>query len=138
MPSPPLPIKVVHLLARPNPAVMATVASDGRPVTAAAWYLLQPDRTILFALGAGRARVQHLQRDPRTSLSVLASDGSHTHVTLQGRTEGIYADPHLLDIDRLAVHYTGRPYPDRTHPRVSLHMQIDDWRLERRVFTGLQ
>ena len=134
MSSPTLPIKVVELLTRPAPAVMATVGSDGRPVTATAWFLLQPDHTILFALGAGRARVRHVQLDPRISLTVLDSHGSGTHVTLQGWTDGVFTDNRLRDIDRLSEHYTGRPYPDRTSPRVSLRMHINDWRLERRSF----
>ena len=28
-------------LAQPNPAVMATVAADGRPIAVATWYLLE-------------------------------------------------------------------------------------------------
>ena len=43
MPSTPLPQNVLDLLAKPNPAVMATLAADGRPVTVATWYLLEPD-----------------------------------------------------------------------------------------------
>lgn len=138
MSSPTLPIKVVEMLMRPNPAVMATVGSDGRPVTATAWFMLQPDHTILFALGAGRARVRHVQMDPRISLTVMASPGSTTHVSLQGWVDGIYTDVHRRDIDRLSEHYTGRPYADRRSPRVTLRMHIGDWRLERRVFGGLQ
>ena len=64
MPSMPLPQNVLDLLAQPNPAVMATLATDGRPVTVATWYLLEPDGTILLGLDAARARLSHLRRDP--------------------------------------------------------------------------
>ena len=39
----PLPPRVLDLLRRPNPCVMATLAADGRPATVATWYLLEPD-----------------------------------------------------------------------------------------------
>src|SRR5579875_318218 len=85
MPATPLPQNVLDLLARPNPAVMATIAADGRPVTVATWYLLEPDGTILLGLDAGRARLEHLRRDPRVSLTALAEDDWYTHVSVQGR-----------------------------------------------------
>jgi hypothetical protein len=34
MPTMPMPEQVLDMLRQPNPAVMATVAADGRPVTA--------------------------------------------------------------------------------------------------------
>ena len=57
MPSTPLPDRVVELLRQPNPAVMATVAADGRPVTVATWYLLEDERHVLLGLDAERARL---------------------------------------------------------------------------------
>src|SRR5688572_1077843 len=60
MPVPPLPDDVAALLAQPNPAVMATLGSDGRPVSVATWYLLEEDGTILLNLDAARARMKHL------------------------------------------------------------------------------
>ncbi len=134
MPLDPLPIRVVQMLSRPNLAVMATVDAAGHPVTAVTWYLLEPDESILFALGAGRSRVRHLQQDPRISLTVLAADGAHTHVSLQGWVEGIFVDTHRRDSDRMARHYTGRPHPDRQSPRTTVRMRIDSWRLEKRSF----
>lgn len=127
MPSTPLPHDVLELLARPNPAVMATLAADGRPVTVATWYLLEPDGTILLGLDAGRARLNHLRRDPRVSLTALADDNWYTHVSVQGRVTSIVEDEGLRDIDRLSRHYTGQPYRNRERPRVSAHVEIDRW-----------
>lgn len=115
------------MLAKPNPAVMATLASDGRPVTVATWYLLEPDGTILLGLDAGRARLNHLRRDPRVSLTALAVDDWYTHVSVQGHVVSIVDDEGLRDIDRLSRHYTGRPYRNRERPRVSARVQIDRW-----------
>jgi PPOX class probable F420-dependent enzyme len=127
LPSGPLPQDVLDLLAHPNPAVMATLAADGRPVTVATWYLLEADGRILLGLDAGRARLDHLRRDPRVSLTALAQDSWYTHVSVQGHVVSITDDEGLRDIDRLADHYTGQPYRDRVRPRVSVHVEIDRW-----------
>lgn len=126
MPAAPLPADVAALLARPNPAVMATLASDGRPVTVATWYLLDEDGTVLLNLDAGRSRLAHLRRDPRVSLTALDDDW-YTHVSVQGEVVSIADDADLVDIDRLSRHYTGRAYPVRDRPRVSVHVRIDRW-----------
>ncbi len=127
MPKAPLPQHVLELLARPNPAVMATVAADGRPVTVATWYLLEPDGRVLLGLDAQRARLEHLRRDPRVSLTALAEGDWYTHVSVQGRVVSIADDEGLRDIDRLSEHYTGRPYGNRDRPRVSAHVEIERW-----------
>ncbi|MBO1752832.1 TIGR03618 family F420-dependent PPOX class oxidoreductase [Actinotalea sp. BY-33] len=127
MPVPPLPEDVAALLARPNPAVMATVAADGRPVTVATWYLVEEDGTVLLGLDAGRARLKHLEADPRVSLTALAEDDWYTHVSLQGRVVSIVDDEGLRDIDRLANHYTGQDYAVRDRPRVSVHLAVERW-----------
>jgi PPOX class probable F420-dependent enzyme len=127
VPVPPLPDDVRALLARPNPAVMATVAADGRPVTVATWYLLEEDGTVLLNLDAARARLRHLRTDPRVSLTALAESDWYTHVSLQGRVAAVADDDDLLDIDRLSRHYTGHAYPTRDRARVSVHVAVDRW-----------
>ncbi len=127
MPTTPLPSGLLELLAQPNPAVMATIAADGRPVTVATWYLLEPDGTILLGLDSGRARLEHLRRDPRVSLTALAKDNWYTQVSVQGRIGPIRDDEGLRDIDRISRHYTGEPYRNRESPRVSTHLHIERW-----------
>jgi PPOX class probable F420-dependent enzyme len=126
MPTPPLPDRVIALLREPRPAVMATVAPDGRPVTVPTWYLLEGDGRVLLGLDAERARLEHMRRDPRIALTVLAEDW-YTHVSLQGRVVSIVDDEGLRDIDRLSRHYTGQPYSNRDRPRVSAQVEIDRW-----------
>ncbi|XVV15952.1 PPOX class F420-dependent oxidoreductase [Actinoplanes sp. CA-131856] len=123
----PLPAKLTDFLRQPHPAVMATVAADGRPVTVATWYLLEDDGRVLLGLDAKRARLKHLHRDPRVSLTVLASDDWYSHVSVQGRVVSIADDEGLAAIDRLAVHYTGEPYANRERPRVAVQVEIDTW-----------
>lgn len=127
MPSTPLPDKIRDFLRLPNPAVMATVAKDGRPVSVATWYLLEDDGTILLGLDATRARLQHLRHDPRVSLTALSEASWYTQASVQGRVGDILDDVELRQIDRLSVHYGGQAYPNRTDPRVYTHLTIERW-----------
>jgi len=126
MPTPPLPDALRELLARPNPAVMATLRSDGHPVTVPTWYVSEGDR-ILVNLDESRKRLDHLRRDPRVSLTVLDGENWYTHVSLIGRIAELVDDTELSDIDRIARHYTGRPYPVRDRKRVSAWVEIEVW-----------
>ena len=126
MPELPLPDDVRALLEKANPAVVATVRSDGAPVTVATWYLLEGDR-VLLNMDHSRVRLEHLRRDPRVSLTVLDEAGWYTHVSLVGRIAEMYDDDGLADIDRLSTHYRGRPYPNRESPRVSAWLEVERW-----------
>ena len=126
MPELPLPDDLRTLLSKPNPAVVATLRSDGQPVSVATWYLLEGDR-VLVNMDATRVRVKHLRRDPRLTLTVLDEASWYTHVSLIGRVEEMVDDEGLVDIDRLSNHYAGRPYPDRESPRISAWMSIETW-----------
>jgi PPOX class probable F420-dependent enzyme len=126
MPTPPLPDTLRELLARPNPAVMATLRSDGHPVTVPTWYVFEDGR-ILVNLDESRKRLDHLRRDTRVSLTVLDGDNWYTHVSVIGRVAELVDDTELSDIDRIARHYTGKPYPVRDRKRVSAWIEIDVW-----------
>lgn len=127
MPSLPFRDDVRALLAKPNPAVIATLRSDGAPVTVATWYLLEDDDRVLVNMDDTRVRLQHLRRDPRVSLTVTDADDWYTHVSIVGRIEGLAADDGLVDIDRLSTHYRDQPYPDRESPRTSAHIVVERW-----------
>jgi PPOX class probable F420-dependent enzyme len=126
MPKPPLPDEVVELLARPNPAVIAALRADGQPVSVATWYVMDGDR-VLVNMDAGRKRLEYLRADPRVSVTVLDDNDWYTHVSLQGRAVEISADEGLVGIDRIARHYTGRPYSNRSRGRVNAWIEIDRW-----------
>lgn len=125
MARPPIPDELVELLAKPNPAVMATVHPGGGPVSVATWYLWDGGR-ILLNLDAARKRLAHLRADPRVSLTVLDGDSWYRHVSVQG-TVTLEPDPDLSGIDRLSRHYFGKPYPDRKRPRVNAWLDIDTY-----------
>lgn len=126
MSKPPLPSEADDLLRRPNPCVMATLRSDGTPVSTPTWYVWEDGRA-LISLDEGRVRLKHLRRDPRVTLTVLDEDNWYTHVTLIGRVVELKDDEGLADIDRLSRHYTGNPYPNRDRARVSAWIEVDRW-----------
>ncbi|MFE7857994.1 PPOX class F420-dependent oxidoreductase [Streptomyces sp. NPDC057403] len=126
MSKPPLPPEAQELLRRANPCVMATLRSDGTPVSTPTWYLWEDGRA-LISLDEGRVRLRHLRRDPRVTLTVLDGDDWYTHVTLIGRVVETNEDEGLADIDRISTHYTGKPYPDRVRPRVSAWIEVERW-----------
>jgi PPOX class probable F420-dependent enzyme len=126
MPRPPLPDHVQEILAKPNPAVMATLRPNGDPFTVATWYLWEGGR-VLLNLDGGRKRLEHLRRDPRVSLTVLDEAGWWRAVSLRGRVASVEDDPDLVDIDRISRHYEGEPYSNRVRPRVSAWVEVATW-----------
>ena len=127
MPELPFPDHVRALLAKPNPAVVSTLRTDGQPVSVATWYLLEDDDRVLLNMDHTRVRLRHLRRDPRLTLTVLDEASWYTHVSLIGRVDELADDPDLSGIDRLSNHYRGRSYPDRDSPRVSAWMRVERW-----------
>jgi len=115
------------LLDRPNPAVVTTLRADGHPVSVATWYLLEDDDRVLVNMDDTRVRLQHLRRDPRVTLTALDESSWYTHVSLIGTVTAMADDDDLIGIDRLSSHYRGKPYPDRSSPRVSAWITVDRW-----------
>jgi PPOX class probable F420-dependent enzyme len=126
MPKPPLPPELDTFLAKPNPAVIATLEPDGAPHSAPTWYIWEDGR-ILVNMAASRKRLDHLRQDPRVSLTVLDADDWYRHVTLRGRVISIEADTDLRGIDRLARQYTSEPYPARDEQRFQAVIEVDAW-----------
>jgi PPOX class probable F420-dependent enzyme len=127
MPNLPLPDHVAALVAKPNPAVIASNRPDGQPVSVATWYLLEADGRILVNMDESRRRLTYLRQDPRVSLTVLHADNWYTHVSMQGRVVEMYDDPDLVDIDRLSNHYGAGAYSNRTNKRVSALIEVERW-----------
>jgi PPOX class probable F420-dependent enzyme len=126
VPTTQLPDQLRELIAKPNPAVIATIRRDGAPVSVATWYLYEEGR-LLVNMDESRKRLNHIRRDPRVSLTVLSGESWYMHVSFQGRVVDIHEDSELADIDRLAILYTGAPYRIRDRARISAWIEIDQW-----------
>ena len=126
MPRVPVPPEVDAFLAKPNPAVVATVRPDGSPHSAATWYDWADGR-VLLNMDESRVRLGHLRKNPQVALTVLAEGDWYRHVSLLGRVVSLDEDEGLRDIDRLAVRYTGKPYRNRTNRRFTAWMEPERW-----------
>jgi PPOX class probable F420-dependent enzyme len=126
MPKPPVPHEIDEFLAQPNPSVIAALQPDGSPNTVATWYLWENGR-VLVNMDEGRKRLEYMRNDPRVSITVLGKDDWYHQVSLRGRVVSIEDDEGLVDIDRIARHYTGSPYADRSRGRVSAWIEVERW-----------
>jgi len=126
MPIPPLTADAEKMFARPNYATITTLRRDGQPVSVATWYMYE-NRRVLVNMDARRKRLEYLRNDPRVALTALDPENWFTHLSITGRVVKTVDDPDLIDIDRIARHYTGEPYGTRNYPRVSAWIEIDHW-----------
>ncbi len=122
----PLPEPILTMLAKPNPCVIGVSARDGAPTTGAVWYLWD-DGTVLTSMSATGARRRRLERDPRVSLTVLDTATWYRQVTLHGEVESLTDDPDFTDIDRIAMHYEGRPFDHIEPMYATARIRVDRW-----------
>ena len=102
------------LLEAPNFAHVATLLSDGSPVSVAVWAGIHEDRPYFFTQPQSQ-KARNLARDGRIALSVIDRDNPYRSGRLRGTvTDTIEGDAALELIDRLAVAYTGQPFPMRS------------------------
>jgi PPOX class probable F420-dependent enzyme len=126
MPRVPVPPDVDDFLREPNPAVVASLRRDGSPHTVATWYAWEDNR-VLLSMDESRLRLRFMRRDSRVALTALDREGWYRHVSLLGQIVTIDEDVGLRDIDRLAVHYTDKPFRTRDRRRFSAWMDVAAW-----------
>jgi PPOX class probable F420-dependent enzyme len=126
LPPLPLPPEIDEFLRRPNPAVVASLRPDGSPHSVATWYLWDGEQALLN-MDESRLRLGFMRRDPRVALTALGDDEWYRHASLLGRVTEMREDESLADIDRLARHYTGSPFGNRSARRVSALLEPDAW-----------
>lgn len=80
------------------------VASDGRPLVAPVWFVLEDD-VVVFNTGAGTAKGRAIARDPRLVLTVDLEEPPYAFVQIQGVAE-TSEDPE--DLLRTATAIGGR------------------------------
>ena len=90
-----------------NFGAVATIRPDGTPHVTPVWIDYDGERP-LFNTATGRAKWQHMQRDPRVTIEVYSQENPYEYVTVSGTVEleeGTAADRH---IDKLSEKYTGK------------------------------
>jgi PPOX class probable F420-dependent enzyme len=125
MPRAPLPPSLERFMSAPRPAVVAVAGLDGRPVSAATWYLYE-NGEVLLSMARDGLRHRHLLADPRMSLTVLADDW-YSHVSVIGRVVDLHDDVDLADIDRISLAYRGERYRRRDEELVTAVATVERW-----------
>ncbi len=105
---------IVRLLEGRNYAHLATLLPDGAPHSVPIWVELAGERVAFFTQAQSR-KARNLERDGRVAISISDQDNPYRMAQVRGHVaETLDGDEALEVIDRLAVKYTGQPFPMRT------------------------
>ena len=93
-----------------NLAVVATVGEDGSPQSTVVWVDTDGEN-VRFNTKRGRAKVTHLERDPRVSVTILDGENPYRFLEVHGvaSLDDQGANEHIND---LALKYTGSGFSD--------------------------
>ena len=109
-----LPDEVRELFEGPNFCHLATVLPSGAPHSVPVWTGIEDGR-IAFFTQPQSCKARNLARDPRVAISITDHEHPYRMAQIRGRVvETLEGDPALEAIDRLAVKYTGQPFPMRS------------------------
>ena len=108
-----LPEDVRPLFEGANYAHVATLMPDGGPHSVPLWVGVEEGR-VAFLTSPGSRKARNLDRDPRVSISITATDRPTTMAQVRGRVcERLEGDRAWEVIDRISDKYIGQPYPLR-------------------------
>ena len=109
----------------PNVGVVTTLRADGSPHSTIVWVDTDTDTDeVLFNTAAGRAKEQHLRRDPRVSLLVVDPEDTYQWLAVSGDAE-LTTEGADEQIDKLAKKYLGKDeYPWRNPEEQRITVRI--------------
>jgi PPOX class probable F420-dependent enzyme len=114
----PIPDAIRVLLDAPNFVHLSTLRKDGSPRNWIVWVGLEGHQ-ILVCTSDLQAKAADMRRDPRVGLSVADSANPYQMAVLQGRVVEMRPDHDCVDMDPIAIKYTGAPVPEpRPAPRL--------------------
>lgn len=103
--------KQVAFLKDLNFGVVATLGDDGTPQTTAVW-IDTDGENVLFNTKRGRAKVDHLEADPRVSVIVLNHENPYSWLSVEGVASLEEGEKAVEHIHMLANKYTGADFSD--------------------------
>jgi PPOX class probable F420-dependent enzyme len=113
----------------PFVGIVTTLRQDGSPHSTVVWVDVE-DGKVSFNTATGRAKPQHLERDPRASLVVVDPNDAYRWVAVSGPAE-ITEDGADAQIDKLAKKYIGKDeYPWRKASETRLKVLIDPQKVD--------
>jgi PPOX class probable F420-dependent enzyme len=115
-----------EFLEQPIAGALTTLRADGSPHTTVVWVDVDDDG-VMFNTAAGRAKPEHLKRDPRASLIVIDPQDAYRWVAISGRAE-MTTEGADAQIDKLAKKYLGQdeyPWRKPDEQRLSVRIQAE-------------
>lgn len=121
----PLSTEARALVDRPNFAHLATLTSDGSPLSTPVWVGREGDR-LLVCTNEKSLKARNTRRDARVALSIVDFDNPYEELQLRGRVVERRPDADFKVMDPVSHKYTGKPFPMRSpEGRVALVIEID-------------
>ncbi|MYR07978.1 TIGR03618 family F420-dependent PPOX class oxidoreductase [Gordonia sp. SID5947] len=113
------------LFAGPNYAHVATVSQAGAPHSTPVWIDVEGD-DLVFLKAADSVAARNLRADPRVAISIHNTDNPYECAQVRGRVREIRDGAAPAEwLDRVAVKYTGAPYPSKlTEPSILVVVEI--------------
>ena len=110
----PLPAEVRALFEGPNYGHLATVLPSGAPHSVPVWTGVEGEHVVFFTQPQSR-KARNLAGDPRVAFSITDHEQPYRMAQVRGRVvDTLEGEAALEVIDRLAVKYTGQPFPMRS------------------------
>ena len=112
------------LAENPFVGVLTTLRADGSPHSTVVWVDVE-DGVVSFNTEEGRAKVRHVDDDPRIALLVLDPSDPYKWVSITGTTD-VTTEGAREQIDRLAKKYLGEDeYPWANPDKRRLEVRIE-------------
>ncbi len=110
----PLPAEVRTHFEGPNYGHLATVLPSGAPHSVPVWTGVEGEHVVFFTQPQSR-KARNLAGDPRVAFSITDHERPYRMAQVRGRVvDTLEGEAALEVIDRLAVKYTGQPFPMRS------------------------
>jgi PPOX class probable F420-dependent enzyme len=106
-----LPPEVRELFEGANFVHLATLMPDGSPHSVAIWAGLEGDRVVFFTQERS-LKARNIARDPRVAISIVDHNDPYQTAQLRGKVIEVRGAKAAHELsDRLALRYTGEPFP---------------------------
>ena len=117
----------------PYVGVLTDLRKDGSPHSTIVWVDVE-DGKVSFNTARGRAKPEHLARDPRASILVVDPEDPYKWVAVSGRAE-LTEEGAEKQIDKLAKKYLGKDeYPWRNPEETRVKVLIEPEKVDSRGF----